>query len=151
MTIPNPKYLIRAAAVITFLNAVGHTIAYPWTPALGPQESALISNMKTLRFEFAGANRTYWDFYVGFGLAISAYLLVQAVVLWQLSSVIRTEPAKLRPILVAFAIAFAVNTAIVVEVLFRRAGGFFLARSSFACLLPGSVERLRTPVLRTTG
>jgi pimeloyl-ACP methyl ester carboxylesterase len=32
-------------------------------------------------FEAEGFRRTYWDFYLGFGVIISAYLLVQAVVL----------------------------------------------------------------------
>jgi hypothetical protein len=38
--------------------------------------------MKSHHFDAMGFSRTYWDFYYGFGLVISGYLLVQAVMLW---------------------------------------------------------------------
>ena len=85
----------------------------PWTPATGPQEVAVLDAKKTTRFAAMGANRTYWDFYFGFGVAISAYLLVQAVVLWQLAVLERRLPGNTRPITASFLIAFVVNAFVV--------------------------------------
>lgn len=42
-----------------------------------------------MHFSAAGTSRSYWDFYQGFGLAISALLGVQALLLWQLAALAR--------------------------------------------------------------
>ena len=82
--------------------------AIRWTPA-GPGELPVIEAMKTHRFETEGFARTYWDFYFGFGVIISAFLLLQAVVLWQLGLLARTSAVQLRPIVASFLVAFVVN------------------------------------------
>jgi len=56
-----------------------------------------------------GFRRTYWDLYFGFGLIISGYLLVQAVVLWQIGSLAKTDPLRVRPVVASFFVAFLVN------------------------------------------
>jgi hypothetical protein len=101
--------LLRIAAVITFLYFAGHTAGIPWTPGLGPEEIPVLEAMKSHTFEMEGFRRTYWDFYLGFGLIISGYLLVQAVVLWQLGSLAKTDSLRVRPIVAAFFVAFIVN------------------------------------------
>ena len=100
---------LRIASVITFLYFAGHTASIPWTPAVGPGEAPVLEAMKTHTFDVLGSNRTYWDLYFGFGVIISAYLLVQAVVLWQLGSLAKREPALVRAIVVSFLVAFIVN------------------------------------------
>ena len=57
-----------------------------------------------------GSTRTYWDFYFGFGVIISLYVLLQAVVLWQLGSLAKTDALRVRPIVASFFVAFIVNT-----------------------------------------
>ena len=42
--------------------------------------------MRSSHFVVLGSSRTYWDFYVGFGLIISVFLLLAAVLAWQLGS-----------------------------------------------------------------
>jgi hypothetical protein len=108
-----PSILLRIAAILTLLYAAGHTMGMPWTPSTGPQQSALIEQMKSNPFEVMGSVRTYWDFYFGFGVAISAYLVVQAVVLWLLAPLASDNALRLRPIIAALFIAFAVNAVIV--------------------------------------
>jgi hypothetical protein len=56
---------------------------------------------------------TYWDFYYGFGLVISGFLLVQAVVLWQLALRAKADPVGVRPIIASFFVSFLVNTILV--------------------------------------
>jgi len=104
-----PSVLLRIASIITLLYFAGHTAGIPWTPAAGPGELPVIEAMKTHRFETGGFSRTYWDFYFGFGVIISAFLLVQAMVLWQLGTLARTGAVQIRPIIASFLVAFVVN------------------------------------------
>ncbi len=39
--------------------------------------------MKSTRFDFHGAKCSFYGFYLGFGLAVSAYLLLSAVITWR--------------------------------------------------------------------
>ncbi len=105
--------MLRVASVITFLYFAGHTLGIPWTPAVGPQEVTLLESMKSHHFDAMGFSRTYWDFYYGFGLVISGYLLVQAVVLWQLASRAKADSVRVRPIIASFFVSFLVNAILV--------------------------------------
>jgi hypothetical protein len=101
--------LLRIAAVITFLYFAGHTSGIPWTPAVGPAETPVLEAMKSHSFDALGFKRTYWDFYVGFGVIISVYMLLQAVVLWQLGSLAKVDALRVRPIVATFLVAFIIN------------------------------------------
>lgn len=114
-----PALFLRIAAVVTLLYGVGHSMGFPWTPAIGPDEASLIEQMKSLQFETEGVRRTYWDFYIGFGLIISAFLFLQAVVLWQLGALAKVSLMSVRPIIALFLIAFVVNAVL--------AGTYFFA------------------------
>jgi len=94
--------LLRIAAVLTFLYFAGHTSGIPWTPAVGPAEAPVIEAMKSHPFNAMGSTRTYWNFYVGFGIIISGYLLIQSVMLWQLGSLAKTDTNRVRPIITSF-------------------------------------------------
>ena len=50
--------------------------------------------MRQFQFEAEGVTRTYWEFYIGFGVMISVFLLVQAVMLWQLAAVSRRTRSR---------------------------------------------------------
>jgi hypothetical protein len=101
---------LRIASVITLLNVAGHTTGYPWTPDVGPGAVSVLEAMKGYNFDVVGSARTYWDFYVGFGVIISVYLLMQTVLLWQFASVAKNGALRLRPIMATFFVACAVNT-----------------------------------------
>lgn len=101
--------LLRIAAVITFLYFAGHTAGFPWTPGLGPGERPVIEAMKSHPFDMEGFRRTYWDLYFGFGLIVSGYLLMQAVILWQLGSLAKTDSVRVRPIVASFFVVSIVN------------------------------------------
>ena len=115
-----PSNLLRVSSIITLIYFAAHTAGMPWTPAVGPHEAALLESMKSLRFDAMGYSRTYWDFYIGFGLAISGFLLVQAVVLWQLASRAKADSVGVRPIIASFFMSFVVN-AILVRMFFFTA------------------------------
>lgn len=130
---------IRAAAAVTLLYAIGHSAGYPWTPVKGPRESALIEGMKSVGFLAGGANRTYWDFYLGFGVAISAYLALQAIVLWQVAGLAESDWAKVKPIVTSFVVAFVVNALIVWKFFFALP--LILALAVAGCLAVAAFSR----------
>ena len=103
---------VRAASSITLLYCAGHMAGMPWTPVTRPQETALLEIMKSDRFEVMGNLRTYWDFYIGFGIIIGGFLALQAVILWQMASLARANPKQAHPILAVFLVSFLANAAI---------------------------------------
>ena len=100
---------LRIASVITLLYFAGHTSGAPWTPDDGSGSLAVIEAMKGHSFDVMGSARTYWDFYFGFGLIGSLFPLLVAVVLWQLSSMAKTDALRVRPIIASIFFAFIVN------------------------------------------
>ena len=78
------RLFYRIASVLLLLFAGGHTIGFRQTdPQWGVD--TLIGMMHSIRFDVQGFNRTYWDFFVGFGLFVSVFLVFLAVFTWQLS------------------------------------------------------------------
>jgi hypothetical protein len=103
-----PSILLRIASVIAFLLAAGHTMGAPWTPATGEAELAVVESMKALHFTVIGADRSYWDFYFGFGVSISVYMLALAVILWQSASLARSDATRTRPMMLTLLAAYLI-------------------------------------------
>ena len=98
------RILFRIASVLIVLLDLGHTSGYPWSdPAWGVDLHALQSS----HFNVLGSNRTYWDFYVGFGLCVSVLLLLPALIAWQLGT---PDARRLRGIAWFLVVVFAANT-----------------------------------------
>ena len=100
----SPTLLLRIASIISLVFTLGHTLGglRRWSP-MGDNE--VLKAMTTVRFDTMGANRSYLDFFMGFGWSLSVAMLLQTVLLWQLASVARTDPARVRPMVAAFAVA----------------------------------------------
>jgi hypothetical protein len=92
-----PFVLLRIAAVVGFLFFVGHTLGAPWTPGSETSSSTVVTFMKAATIPGMTPTRTYWDFYYGFGVSISVYLLALAAVLWQTAALARNAFASARP------------------------------------------------------
>lgn len=103
---------IRIASVIALIYCAGHTAGAPWTPETGPDATALIGAMKGHVFEVQGARVSYWGFYFGFGVLISVFLLLLAVLLWQVGSMARQGTAPIRPAIASILAAYGVNAVI---------------------------------------
>ena len=101
--------LLRIASIIALLFAVGHSIGAPWTPVNEAAPASVVEAMKSVSFDAMGSTRTYWDFYFGFGISISIYLLAQAAVLWLVASLARAYPDAARPFVVVLLVAYAAN------------------------------------------
>lgn len=99
--------LLRVASVLTLIHAVLHTVGGLLSaPTHGPAETAVLDAMKASRFDFMGSPRSYWDFYMGFGLFLTLSLLLQSVLLWQLAVLAVSDPSKARPFMVSLLLAF---------------------------------------------
>ena len=96
--------LLRIASVISLVFTVGHTLGglRKWSP-MG--ENEVLKAMAEVRFDTMGANRSYLDFFMGFGWSISVLMLMQTVLLWQLASLARADLASVRPMIAVFGLA----------------------------------------------
>jgi hypothetical protein len=77
--------LYRITSVLLVLFAVGHTLGFRSVDPTWGVDS-VISAVKSAHFAVQGFDRTYWDFYTGFGLFVTVFLLLAAVLTWQLGS-----------------------------------------------------------------
>jgi hypothetical protein len=99
----SPALSLRIASVIAFLFAAGHSRGAPWTPSKDAAALAVVAAMKSFHLTVMGTDRTYWDFYYGFGLCIAVYLFALALILWQLGTLARHDAARLRPLMLTLA------------------------------------------------
>lgn len=66
----------------------------------------MLALMRSLRFDTQGFTRSYWDFFVGFGLFASVFLIFAAVLAWQLGGLDAETLRRVRDIRWALAISF---------------------------------------------
>jgi hypothetical protein len=109
------RTLYRIAAVLIALLDLGHSAGYPWSdPAWGVD----LQSVQSSHFNVLGFSRTYWDFYVGFGLSISVFLLLGALLAWQLGNVPRQTFPLLRTTAWGLTFCFAAITVLDVRYFF---------------------------------
>jgi len=91
------------------LFAAAHTLGFREVdPKWGVD--ALVASMRTIHFDAQGFSRTYWDFYTGFGLFVTVFLLFAAFLAWQLGGLPAQTLAGMRGVAWAFALCFAAIT-----------------------------------------
>jgi len=101
------RVIYRIAAVLILLFDLGHTAGYPWSD---PSWGVDLGAMQSSHFRVLGFTRTIWDFYVGFGLFVSVFLLLAAIFAWQLSSLPAETLRLVRSSAWALAVCFAAVT-----------------------------------------
>lgn len=105
----NTTLLLRIAAVIALVFAVGHTMGSPWTPVHAPGPAAVVEAMKSVSFDAMGTDRSYWEFYLGFGLSVGIYMFAQAALLWLLATLAKTRADAVRPFVAVLLVAYVAN------------------------------------------
>jgi len=97
--------LYRIAALLLLLFAAGHTFGFSKPdPTWGVD--ALVSSMRSTHFDVMGANRSYWDFFLGSGYSVAVFLVFSTVLAWQLGGLPVDTLARMRVIAWAFALCF---------------------------------------------
>lgn len=99
---------LRVSAVVSLLFTLGHFMGgtQNWSPMA---DNPVLESMRTVRFNVMGVDRSYLDFYLGFGHTATVNLLLQSVLLWMLGNVARTHVALVRPMIAVFMVAAAVT------------------------------------------
>jgi hypothetical protein len=100
----------RVAAVLLLLFAIGHTLGFRQVDPKWAGVDALIGSMRSMHFDVQGFSRTYGDFYVGFGLFVTVFLIFAAAVAWQMAGLPAESLAGMRGIGWTLALCFAAIT-----------------------------------------
>jgi len=104
---------LRIASVLTFIHCVLHTVGgVLGSPKHGQEEITVIDMMKSHSFDMMGSMRSYWDFFFGYGIFVTITLFVQAVLFWQLSSIVKAYSAVIKPIILLFCLSFMVSAVV---------------------------------------
>jgi hypothetical protein len=101
--------LYRIASVLLILFALGHTLGFRRVDPRWKLDS-IIAALQSTHFEVQGLNRTYWDFYVGFGLFVTVLLLLTAVLAWQLGGLPKEHLSAMPVVTWSLAACFIVVT-----------------------------------------
>ena len=101
--------LYRVASGLLVLFAIGHTLGFRRTDPRWGADS-VVGSMRTTRFNVDGLSRTYWDFFTGFGLFVTVFLLFAAILAWELGGLVKDQLMPLLVVSWAFAICFVCIT-----------------------------------------
>ena len=105
------RLLLRAAAIIYALFALGHTVGGMFGDThRNPRQAQVFAAMRTYTFHVQGVTRSYWDFYRGFGFMVSVLLAFTAVLCWVVGDMSRTNPRDARRVLAVLTGAMALTT-----------------------------------------
>jgi len=94
--------LYRIAAVVFVLFAAGHTVGFLKFKPPNPDGLAVRDTMDNVRLQVGSGKLTYGDFYRGFGLFCTVYLLFAAYLAWWLGSLARSNPQAIGNLGLAF-------------------------------------------------
>ncbi|HKW47764.1 MAG TPA: hypothetical protein VJN70_09975 [Gemmatimonadaceae bacterium] len=122
-----PVILYRVSAVVLLLFAGGHQLGFRVVDPSWKADTA-VDAMRGVRFPVQGFQRTYWEFFSGFGFFVTTLLLFSAYFAWSVGGVSADARRMLSPLLWAFAIAY-----VVIAILTWRY--FFLAPAVLATLV----------------
>jgi hypothetical protein len=119
--------LYRIASILLILFALGHTLGFR---RLDPRwkVDSIIAALRSTHFEVQGLNRTYWDFYVGFGFFVTVLLLFAALLAWQLGGLSKEHLSAMPIITWGLAGCFVVVT-------FLSWKYFFIVPVIFSCVV----------------
>jgi hypothetical protein len=99
--------LYRVSSILLVLFAIGHTLGFRQIDPTWGVDS-LVQSMKSIHFNANGADRTYWEFFVGFGLFVTVLMLFASIIAWQFGSLPSDILAAMRVSAWGFAVCFAV-------------------------------------------
>ncbi len=121
------KYLTpyKLATYLLVLFFAGHTGGGMLAQkSLGPASDAVFEAMKSVHFDFNGADSTWYGFWFGFGLFCSVFLLLSAVLAWQLDKVSKAAWPELSLVAWAFAASHVAGAILSWKYFFAGPGTF---------------------------
>jgi hypothetical protein len=101
----NASLLYRISSGLLVLFALGHTIGFRRVDPRWNADS-VVNGMRSVSFHVLGFNRSYWDFFSGFGFFASVFLVFSAILAWQFGSMSREALAAIPVVRWSFAACF---------------------------------------------
>ncbi len=119
--------LYRISAALLLLATLGHTFGgMLGTARRGPRAGAdadrVFGEMKSVHFQWQGADTTWFKFWLGNGLCVSALFLPAIVALWVLGGLDATVRQATLPIAVATLVGIALTSLLGFKYFGPRAG-----------------------------
>jgi hypothetical protein len=107
--------LFRICAGLLLLATLGHTLGGMLGtarrgPQAGPEADRVFAEMKAVRFRWQGSATTWFGFWLGLGLCVTAAWLVPIVALWVLGGLDAMQLAAARPIAWAIVASMALTS-----------------------------------------
>jgi hypothetical protein len=134
----------RAASVLLVVFSILHTAGGMLAQkSMGLAADTVFEAMKRVHFSFNGADATWYGFWFGFGLTVSAFLLLSAVVAWQLDRIPSDLWPKVSVIAWALVASHVFNTILAWRYFFAGPGIFGIAISGL--LIAGVLRKQRAP------
>jgi hypothetical protein len=128
----------RVASYVLAFYAFGHTFgAVVPTPALGPESDAVVSSMKTVHVFTQGADCTWYGFYRGFGVLVSALFIFSVILTWHLGGAPLHERRALRAVTWSLFLTYASSIVVAWAFLFPTplaCSSIITALLGFACI-----------------
>jgi len=104
---------LRIAALLTLIHAILHTVGGVFGKPSPGTAAMVVATMQANRISIMGANRSYADFYFGFGIGITIFMTVLAILTWHLSNLAKERRPGIRPMIVVLMVgsaAFAIDS-----------------------------------------
>jgi hypothetical protein len=92
-----PSTPLRAVAILMAVGDIGHTSGVLRTIPRSLADGGLLAPLQNFHIVMMGTSRTHWDFYVGFGLAVTFQFLTVAGLAWLTANLADTEPQRAKP------------------------------------------------------
>jgi hypothetical protein len=89
----------RIASVLLVLYTLGHTLgAVVSIPRFGDASDTVVSLMQSVHVRAQGADCTWYGFYRGFGILVSVFFVLSAVLAWHLGGIAPRARRDLAPV-----------------------------------------------------
>jgi hypothetical protein len=139
----------RLAAYVLVVFCAGHTAGGMLSQrSFGPQSDAVFAAMKSVQFNFNGASCTWYGFWFGFGLMVSVFLLLSALIAWQLDKVPPESWSLVSVLAWALVVAHLCNA--ILSFTYFFAGPGFLASGATLLLGAGALRKQSAATHRKT-
>jgi hypothetical protein len=132
----------RIASALLLVFCVMHTLGGMLTQrSLGAASDEVFESMKRVHFVFNGADTTWYGFWFGFGLTVSAFLALSALIAWKLDAVSPESWSQVSSIAWALVASHLFNTVLAWKYFFAGPGVFGVLISGL--LLKGTLQKRR--------
>jgi len=132
---------LRVLAGVLLFFTLGHTMGVLTPPAGGSPAAGVLETMRSVHFPVMGFERSYAEFYRGFGLFVSMTFAILAVIAYQLSVVSKRDPRQAIPM--AITLQAACVTSAILSWQFFFAAPIVMSLVAVACSTMATANLVR--------